>query len=367
MSRNGSIKEAILGLYLKERPQIISEVLGFEVHHIALEQKHGAYHVDLKAVDKKRRIPVMFEFQLGKANKSYLNRIKSMLNKTPEGVIVWVAGSFGEEMIIELRKWLPLKQPSYVDFYAISLNSEVIPILEQLNELYKLEIYDNLHLLDDIEPMLSIELQSERIPMSHCGHLNIEPAPLDYKVDQDLKRGLLLHLRKAIPQFLNFHYDKKANQYDKILSIGAGKYGVVYRCSAMDRRGKAFIELYFDRCMENEYEAFKLQKSWLQEVIHPEITVNNRRIGVYFAPANNHEKTFEIIGEVFKKMIDTFSPCFYGGKGIEKLGESACTTVNPNATTLFVSMPMELPELEYGTEDSYRIWLEEMGERFIYR
>ncbi|MBD8034595.1 hypothetical protein [Solibacillus merdavium] len=358
MSRNGSMKEAILGIYLKERPKIISEVLGFEVHHMALEQKHGAYHVDVKAVDKKRRIPVLFELQVKPANKAYLNRVKKMITSTQEGVIVWVAREFDKEMINELQHWLKGNQSSYVDFYAITLNSEVIPILQQLNDMYKLEIYENLHLLDEVEARLSIVLQSERIPPSHCGHLIVDPPPLIYELDQDIKHGLLLHLRKKIPQFLNFHYDKKANQYDKILNIGAGKYGVVYRCSAIDRRGKAYIELYFDKCLTGEYDAFKEQKSLLQKKIHPELICNKRRIGVYFTPEDTHEQTFEKITEIFRNMIKTFSPYFYGGKPIELLNP-------PDSREEMISHHLLLfEERDFETEDSYRIRMESLGERF---
>lgn len=358
MSRNGSMKEAILGLYLKERPNIIAEALGFEVHYIALEQRIGNFHVDVKAVDKKRRIPLLFELQVTPANKTYLNRVKKMITSTQEGVIVWIAHSFDEGILNELQLWLNEKQPMYTDFYAISLKDATMPILQQLNDMYKLDIYDNLHLLDEAEPLLSIELQSKRVPKSHCGHLNIEPPPLKFELDQDVKRGLLLHLRKAIPEFLNFHYDKKGNLHDKILSIGAGRYGVMYRCSAKDRRGKAFVELYFDRCLEEEYEVFKMQKEALQKVIHPDLTCDKRRIGVYFTPADTHEQTFEQITEIFHNMIKVFSPHFYGGKPIER------TNLSEHREEVISHQLVLFEERDYETEDSYRIRLENLEERF---
>lgn len=358
MSRNGSMKEAILGIYLKERPQVIEKALNFEISQIALEQKYGRNHVDLKGVDKKRRIPIIFEMQITKATKNYLNRLKQMVVINPEAVIVWVALEFDSEILNELRLWLNQSQPAYVDFYAISLNEATIPILQQLNVMYKLEVYDNLYLLDEVDSMLSIVLQSERIPKNHCGHLIVEPPPLKFELDQDLKRGLLLHLRKAIPQFLNFHYDKKANQYDKILNIGAGKYGVAYRCSAIDRRGKAFVELYFNQCLKDEYEAFKLQQEQLRKKIHPELMFDKRRIGVYFTPANRHEQTFEQITEIFRNMIKTFSPYFYGGNPIEIPNEfNKREEISSCQLLLF-------EERDYETEESYRIRLESLGERF---
>lgn len=358
MSRNGSMKEAILGIYLKERPDIISEVLGFEVTNIGLEQRIGKFHADIRGFDPKRRITVLFELQLTPANKNYLSRVKEMITLTQEGVIVWIAHSFDEGILNELQLWLNEKQPAYTDFYAITLKELTVPILQQLNDMYKLDIYDNLHLLDEVDQILSIVLQSKRVPKSHCGHMNIKPVQLNYELDQDLKRGLLLHLRKEIPEFLNFHYDKKANQYDKILNIGAGKYGVAYRCSAIDRRGKAFVELYFDKSLIEEYQAFKLQQEQLRKKIHPDLVCDKRRIGVYFTPADTHEQTFEQITEIFHNMIKVFSPYFYGGKPIELL--------NPpdNREEMLSRQLVLFKERDYETEDSYRIRLESLEERF---
>lgn len=364
MSRNGSMKEAILGIYLKERPDIISEVLGFEVDHLALEQKYGAYHVDVKAVDKKRRIPTLFELQVTPANKAYLNRLKKMITSTQEGVIVWIAHSFDEAILNELQFWLNEKQPAYTDFYAISLNEDTLTILQQLNDMYKLDIYENLHLLDGVEPLLSIVLQRKRIPMNHCSHQSVEPIKINPKITQDLKRALLLWLREKLPFYLNLHYDKKMNQYDHLLTIGAGKYGVAYRCSATDHRGRAFVELYFDRCLKEEYEALKMQKEALQKAIHPDLTFNKRRIGVYFTPANTYEQTFEQITDIFRNMIKTFSPYFYGGKLIEINLPVAKKVEVAKSNGKFVSMPFEIEERDYETEDSYRIRLESLEERF---
>lgn len=367
MSRNGSIKEAILGIYLKERPHIISNVLGFEVHYSALEQRHGQHNIDLKCVDKKRRIPILFELQLGKATVAYQKRVKKMISTTQEGVIVWVALAFDATIIEDLKQWLEENQSPYTDFYAISLHEQALPVLQKLNSLYKLDIYNQLSLLDDVVPLLSIELESKRIPFNHCGHTNIEPIQLDYEQVQDVNRGLLVSLRKEIPYYLNFHYDKKFNQFDHIVNIGAGKYGVVYRCSAGDSRGKAFVELYFDKCRMKEYEAFKLLKEQLRKKIHPELNFDKRRIGVYFEPADTYVATFEKIAEIFDKMIKTFSPYFYGGQPIE-ITTSAVQKIEPiKSHREFVDMRFEIEERDFETEDSYRIRLEELSEIFSMR
>lgn len=138
----------------------------------------------------------------------------------------------------------------------------------------------------------------------------------------------------------------------------AGKYGVAYRCSAIDRRGKAFVELYFDQCLTEEYEAFALQQEQLRKKIHPDLTFDKRRIGVYFTPADTHVQTFKQITEIFHNMIKSFSPYFYGGKPIELLNP------HDNREEMISHHLLLFEERDFETEDSYRIRMESLGERF---
>lgn len=363
MSKNGSIKESILSIYLKENPHLLTESLGFQVDNIILEQRHAYRNIDIRAVDYKRRIPVFIEVQLTKANTAYLNRMKELIESYNESVIVWIARSFDETILSELEEWLATHQKKYVDFYAFSLHEDAIAVLQKLNDMYSLDVYKNFHLLKELNPLITVELVNLQIHSSHCGQINTNPPPLDFNRTEDVKRALLHELRANIPYFLNLHYDKKTNQNDRILAIGAGKSGVIYRISANDVRNRAFIELYFDKAEEEWYEAFENIADELRKNIHPDLTFGKRRIGVYFKPDENYEQTFEKITEVFQKMIDGFSPYILGGKenGMAISVESYETHIMKK----FVQVPIELPEQPFPTEDSYRIQMEELSELLL--
>lgn len=358
MSKSGTKKENLLSIFLKEYPQLLSGALGFKVDNVVLEQRHAHRNIDIRAVDSKRRIPLLIEVQLTKANTAYLNRMLEMIERYNESVIVWISKSFDEEILDELRKWFSLHQKEFVDFYAISLHEDTIAVLKKLNGMYSLDIYKNFQLLREMNPLLTVELVNLQIHPSHCGQINTNPSLPDFNRTEDVKRAMLQVLRSKIPYFLNFHYDKKTNQNDRILTCGAGKSGIIYRCSAKDVRNLAFVELYFDKAEKDWYEAFENIADELRKSVYPDLTFGKRRIGVYFKPKESIEQTFEEIARIFKKMIDGFSPYIYE---VKELLERA--SVVP--TDKFVQVPIELSEQPFPTEDSYRIEMEELSELLL--
>ncbi|MBB2482468.1 hypothetical protein H5P36_20055 [Bacillus sp. APMAM] len=358
MSKNGSMKENILSIFLKENSHLLSDALGFQVDNIILEQFHAHRKIDIRAVDSKRRIPIFIEVQLSKANSAYLNRMIEMIERFNESVIIWIAKSFDDDILDELKKWFESHQKEFVDFYALSLHEDAISVLQKLNEMYSLDIYKNFHLLREMNPLLIVELVNLQIHPSHCGQINTNPSPPDFDRTEDVKRAMLQVLRSKIPFFLNFHYDKKTNQNDRILTCGAGKSGIIYRCSARDVRNLAFVELYFDKAVKDWYEAFENIADELRKSVYPDLTFGKRRIGVYFKPKESNEQTFEEIARIFKKMIDGFSPYIYKVKELPVKASAV-------PTDKFVQVPIVLPEQPFSTEDSYRIAMEDYAEMLL--
>ena len=106
MGKSGTKKENLLSIFLKENPQLLSDALGFQVDNLVLEQRHAHRNIDIRAVDSKRRIPLLIEVQLTKANTAYLNRMLEMIERYNESVIVWIAKSFDDEILDELKNGL---------------------------------------------------------------------------------------------------------------------------------------------------------------------------------------------------------------------------------------------------------------------
>lgn len=106
LSKNGSNKEALFAIYLKDHYKGWKELLNFELSNIVLEQRHANSNIDLSAVNRTSKLGVYMEIQLTKANTKYLHRIQNMMNRYPESVIIWVARSFDKMLLQELEDWM---------------------------------------------------------------------------------------------------------------------------------------------------------------------------------------------------------------------------------------------------------------------
>ncbi|AOP17531.1 DUF4268 domain-containing protein [Bacillus sp. GM2] len=128
-------------------------------------------------------------------------------------------------------------------------------------------------------------------------------------------------LQKRLPYFLNFHYRKKTNLHDHVLTVGSGRSNISYRCSANNAKSLAFVELNFDSSRGKEYERFKNMEQTIRQKIHSQVIFKDRKVGVYFQPLQTYEETFEQIAEIFEQFILFFSPYLYGGKDINVISE----------------------------------------------
>ncbi|KGR79849.1 hypothetical protein [Ureibacillus manganicus] len=290
MSKKGSNKESIFTIYLKDFYQQWQEILGFELNNISLEQNH--------------------------TNRTYMERIKKMMLANQEAVIVWMALSFDEVILRDLTDWIKSKQLHYIDFFAVSINPLAIDMLEKLNQMYKLEVYEHMKQLIKIRQLLTVDYSIKNIHPLHAGHaLTLEP-PLDLSRTDDIKRAMLAVLRKRMPFYLNFHYNKKMNLNDLTLTVGSGQNGLLFRCSSKNVKSRAFVELYFEKHRIDRYRLFLKHRELIRNEVHPDIQFEHRKIGVYFKPLDSLEDTFDMIAEIFEKFILYFCPYTYGRKEI---------------------------------------------------
>lgn len=370
MSKKGSNGEAILSIYLKDFYKGWKELLDFELSNIVLEQRHANSNIDLSAVNRIRKLGVYVEIQLTKANTNYLDRIQNMMNRYPESVIIWVARSFDKMLLQELEDWMAKHNKQYIDFYALTISDEALKELHSLNKLYKLDVYHKMRVLNDIDNLLQVEYKLINLHPMHCGSVAIEPPTYDFSRPDDVKKALLKVLQKRMPYYLNFHYRKKTNLHDHVLTVGSGRSNISYRCSANNAKSLAFVELYFDSSRGKEYERFKNMEQTIRQKVHSQVIFKDRKVGVYFQPLQTYEETFEQIAEIFERFIQFFSPYIYGRKEIMRIDGPVEQTVGEINHIILkrvdYSEAMFFDE-PYETEESYRIKLEEQSEIMIRR
>lgn len=321
MSKQGSKKETIFSLYLKENPEVIQKIIGIQIEKMRMEYNNGSQRVDLHGVNKESKIDIFVECQITTADEDHLAKTKDLINNTAEGYVIWVASKFRKSSFIEeIKELLRNSSRKYINFFAVEIDSEVIERIKLLNKKYELDVLENLELIHEIEHPLKLVDSHFQMPPTHIGKAYIGEAQYDLNRGDDVKEYFLDHLCERMPYYLNFHSSKKHSQNSKVMQIGAGVDEVMYHCSVQDVRNRAFVEIRFGFSKDEWYQAFKNKAESLRKDIHPLIRFNEnkRSIGYYItSEPKDIPRIVDCLVEVFEKFINYFSQFTYGKKGIK--------------------------------------------------
>ncbi|MCM3570488.1 MULTISPECIES: hypothetical protein [Bacillaceae] len=321
MSKQGSKKETIFTLYLKENPEVIQKIIGIQIEKMRMEYNNGSQRVDLHGVNKESKIDIFVECQITTADEDHFLKTKDLINNTADGYVIWIASKFRKNSFIEEIKELLRNSPrKYINFFAVEVDPEVIERIKLLNRQYELDVLKNLDIIHQIKQPLKLVDYYFQMPPTHIGKAYIGEAQYDFDREDDVKDYMLDQLCELMPYYLNFHSSKKHSQNSKVMQIGAGLDEVMYHCSVHDVRNRAFVEIRFGPSKEDWFHAFVNKAESMRREIHPLIHFNdNKRSIGFYATANPNDipRTVSILVEVFEKFINYFSQFTYGKKGIK--------------------------------------------------
>lgn len=316
MSKKGSKKETIFTLYQKKYPECIEQTIGLSIEGIKTEIDKGSKKIDLYGINKKKKIEIFIENQLKPSDrKDHLEqKVKPLIDGISEGYVIWTATKFNQDHIDEIKQILRKNPQKYINFYFVEIDPEVLHRLNYLNSLYELDVWDNLHILNEIEGKFKIVDYHCQMPKTHIGKAYIGEYQYDFTRDDDIKEYMIEQLREKIPYFLNFHNGKKHSENDKLLRVGAGLTDITYCSSAFDVRHRAFVAICFGSSKANWYDAFKNHEYLLKREIDPNVCYIDRyrTIGVYFkSDRRDIPRVVERIVYIFERFILYFSPFTY--------------------------------------------------------
>lgn len=315
MSYKGSEKEFILSASLLQNPGVLEEAIGIKLGKMEAEVPVGRKKVDLLAVETNRRLPVFIEIQIKPSDPLHLNTIHGILDFISEGIIIWIARSFKQQHLEQVISYLKRNKQKYIAFYAMKVHSDVITRVEQLNQLYKLDIWYQLKRISEIEhPPLKRIYAYSQIPPTHTGRV-VETVNYDLTRVEDVKQYILDSLRNKVPYCPNIWKAKKHNRFENQLSIGAGRGGTTFKISVRNQQGFAGIFLHFDRNQRQLYNTFRKDIQKFRDKIHPDLSASKRKLGVLFEPDPELDVTISKLASILERMLLHFGPQLYGGYG----------------------------------------------------
>ncbi|MEH7076206.1 hypothetical protein [Neobacillus drentensis] len=323
MSIQGSKKETIFTLWQKKYPKSLEEIIGLTLDDRRVEISNGRKKNDLYAVNRKRRIEVFVENQLLPSDPRHLDeKVRPIIESRNEAIIVWTALRFHPDHIATVKDLIRSYPQKYISVYFMEIPQEIIRVINTLNSMYELDVWENLDMINRVNPKLIMVDKLEQIPPTHIGKVISGKRIYDYSRVDDVKEYLLEQLQERIPYFINFQLEKKHNLHHRILVTGGGRFDISYFCSVYGRGNKAYVEIGFGKSKSEWYDAFKYHEFELRDYIDKNIRFNDkdRKIGVYFKALPYELKgTVDRLVELFKRLILYFSPYTYGEKNVNEL------------------------------------------------
>lgn len=239
MSKNGSTKEFILSLIIKNNPHIINPLIEGEFCFRELE-KRGMY-VDVYGLESKRKLPVFMENQLNVSDPIHYKKVKRIIDSIEEGIVIWIAERFVDKYVDDIYNYLNFEIAKPIDFIAVTINQDYLVQINELNQMTQFEAWQYISKgLIDL-PVLSVFDSAKVIPNGFIGKDLEDDNEANLLSIKGRNKYLQQKLREKIPFLFNLHRSRKLENRQFI--VGAGRTDIEFTVSVEDGWGRAFIKL----------------------------------------------------------------------------------------------------------------------------
>lgn len=239
MSKNGSIKEFILSLIIKNNPEIISPLIDGDFCFQELE-KRGLY-IDIYGLERKRRIPVYMENQVNVSDPIHFKKVKRIIDSVEEGIIIWIAERFVDKYVDDLYNYLNFEIAKPIDFYAVTFNQDYLEQINELNQMTQFEAWQFISNGSINLPLLTVFDSVKIIPNNYIGKGIEEDDDVNLVSIKGRNKYLQQKLRERIPFLINLHRERKLD--NRYIIVGAGRTDIEFSISVEDGWDRAFIKL----------------------------------------------------------------------------------------------------------------------------
>ncbi|WP_031537534.1 hypothetical protein [Bacillus sp. MB2021] len=309
MSKNGSEREFIFSLYLKENLSILEKELNLNLAGVELETKYAGLKIDMYGIEQDLGVEVFIENVLLKSDYSHQYRLLKLIEAIDTGIIIYQAVAFKEKHIKQLRDKI-MDSGKEINLYFVTINPDLFQGIELLNsETHKLRVYENLHILSDVSNPIQIRQDISIVRPIKDSKIFKEKINWDFTKREDINLYLLKQLREKVPYFLSFQRQKSNLETLRIIPCGFGKSGVSLMLTVEDMRHRAFVELRFKEDTPPIYFKIKEKKEKARKIIGEELEFldDKHTISYRFKPYEDVRETVKCLVQIAECFIRTFS------------------------------------------------------------
>lgn len=243
-----SKKEALFNVYLKLN-KVLEKECEIKFRELELEKSIGNNRrVDMEGIlyDNTR---FYAEVQIDKTYSRHMQQIKHLISISDNGektVIAYISTDFREDEIKGLMKCVIDLDKKNIELIFLTINKEVVNLLEEIDNYKSTEQVRALKKLDNINKLFIekrfLKIQdnnriNEAISLYRESHFNYE---------ERILKNILIRLREDCRDVsLNLHYHKEVIGR-KFFVIGLGIDSLVLKVVSADKKGRIGVELIFN-------------------------------------------------------------------------------------------------------------------------
>ncbi len=301
-------KENYLNLYITLlNKEAIEDIISEKVKQLKWEYYYEAKKIDIfgqsisgKSIFIENQTNFAFE------NDRHLKSIGKIIEKAPhESAVIWGATGFSAEALDKVAGMIREIKDKTIEFYAVEVNSSVLPILEKLDTMHILHVMDNLKQLNAVDTYNDIFDKY----VSTCKGIS-EKSEYKFKrvTDRERTNAYIINELRSRIKYPNIFREKRTVDTNK-LRYGAGRSLCDFELVFSNLKGEAYVSCQFANLTENIYQELIKRKNALEDKIGNVVVCDdeNMRMVSFIEQFEHKFEKIDQLVELMDKYIFYFS------------------------------------------------------------
>ncbi|WP_175638343.1 hypothetical protein [Metabacillus schmidteae] len=309
-------RENYLNLYITLlNKEAIEDIISEKVEWLKWEYYFHAKKIDIFGQSNSGKT-LFIENQINFAYEDdrHLKSIRDIIEKAPHNsIVIWGAKGFSAGILNKIANIIRELKDKTIEFYAVEVNSSVLPFLEKLENMHILHVMDNLKQLNIVDTYNDIFDKY----VSICESIS-EKSEYKFERITDRQRTnayIIKELRSRV-KYPNIFREKRTIDSNK-LRYGAGRTCCDFELVYSNRNHESYVSCQFANQTEDLYQEVAKRKNILEDKIRNKVECDdlNMRI-VTFVKQFEHkfEKVDQLVNLMDKYIFYLSNYTFYFGK-----------------------------------------------------
>jgi hypothetical protein len=265
-------KENYLNLFITiTNKEAIEDIVSERVESLKWEYYYKSKMIDIFGKSESCK-SIFVENQITFADDRHLDSVSEVIDKAPNNsAVIWGATGFSPEIMKVVSNMIHKVKDKKVEFYAVEVNSNVLPILEKLDNMHVLQVMDNLKLLNALETYNDI---FDKYVSTCTGVTDTVQYKFERITDRERTNAYIINELRSRVKYPNIFREKRTIDINKI-RYGLGRTGIDMELVFSNRNRESYVSCQFSKLTEDIFQEVVKRKNRLEDKIGNDVTCDD--------------------------------------------------------------------------------------------